>query len=180
MSELGVPAWTAQLRLDLLFKINSELPGKDGGSDDDFRQVSANIVRSAETQTLAHGSAQALDALAGTLHQTQCRVGQRVFTVALPQTICQRHDPRIGGNQGQVGVRIAAQDEKVIADDLCPESTLSRPPLTHLAEHQTGRTVQQEQPTQLMRRYMDLEFDSNPARNNLRIAGKHQLNPGMR
>ena len=46
-SELSVPVVTAELRLDLLVKINSELPGQNGSRNDDFGKISAKIIGSA-------------------------------------------------------------------------------------------------------------------------------------
>ena len=57
---LGVPTRAAQLRLDLLVKINTELPREDRSCDHDIGQLSAEIVVVREAQTLAHGSPQAL------------------------------------------------------------------------------------------------------------------------
>ena len=64
--ELGLPAWAAELRLDLLVKINSELPSENGGGNDNFGELVAYVVWRAETEALVNGSAQALQALAGT------------------------------------------------------------------------------------------------------------------
>ena len=56
--ELSVPVVTAELRLDLLVKINSELPGENGSRNHDFGKISAKIIGSAVAQTFAHGSPQ--------------------------------------------------------------------------------------------------------------------------
>ena len=55
-----MPVVTAELRLDLLVKINSELPGENGSCNHDFGKISAKIIGSAVAQTFAHGSPQAL------------------------------------------------------------------------------------------------------------------------
>src|SRR5215213_8475186 len=85
--ELGLPAWAAELRLDLLVKINSKLPGENGGGNHDFGELVAYVVRSAETEALVHGPPQALQTFARAFCQTQSGIGQSVLAVTIPETI---------------------------------------------------------------------------------------------
>ena len=85
LSVLGLPTRAAQLRLDLLFKIDTELPREDRGCDHDIGQLGADIVVGAEGQALTHGSPQGPDALAGTLDQPQRAIGQAVLAIPLTQ-----------------------------------------------------------------------------------------------
>ena len=174
-SELSVPVVTAELRLDLLVKINSELPGQNGSCNHDFGKISAKIIGSAVAQTFAHGSPQAFDTFAGAFRKAQCRISQSILAVPFPKAIGKRDDPRIGRDQGQIGIRITTKNQKVISDDLCPESTFARSSLAQLAEDDTCRTMQQEKPTQLAWRYMDLKLDADTARNDVGITGRDQL-----
>jgi hypothetical protein len=66
-SVLRVPARAAQLALELLVKINSELSRKDRGCDHYIRELLADIVRGTEAEALTHRSPQTFDALARTL-----------------------------------------------------------------------------------------------------------------
>ena len=110
VSELRVPAGAAELGLYLLVKINSELPSKDCGRDHTSASCSPTSSWRTVAQAFAHGSAQVLDTFAGTLDQTQCGIGQAILAVPLPQPICERHDPWIGRDHRQIGIRITTQD----------------------------------------------------------------------
>ena len=174
-SVLGVPAWTAQLRLDLLLKINPSCRAR----------IAAVIMTSASCRPSSSGapkprpsliaSRRASDTLAGTFSQAQRRVGQRILPVALPQAVRERNDPGVGGDQGQIRVRVTAEDEEAISDDLGPESAFSGPPLAHLAVDDAGSSVQEKQPTQLAWRHVDLKLDADTTRHDVWITWRHQL-----
>jgi hypothetical protein len=66
-SVLRVPARAAQLALDLLVKINSELPSEYRGCDHHIGELRADIFRGTEAEALTHRSSQTLDTLARTL-----------------------------------------------------------------------------------------------------------------
>jgi hypothetical protein len=170
-----VPVETAQLRLDLLIKINSELPGENGSRNHDFGKISAKIIRSPVAQTFAHGSPQALDTFARAFRKAQRGIGKSILAVSFPKAVGKRDDPRIGRDQRQIGVWVATENEKAVSDDLCPESTFTGSSLAQLAEDDTGRSVQQKEPTQLAWRYVDLKFDADTTGNDVGIAGRDQL-----
>ena len=44
---------------------------------------------------------------------------------ALAQSVREGGDPRVGADQGQVGIRIAGHDQELVADDLGPEAALA-------------------------------------------------------
>src|SRR5215217_8096146 len=102
--ELGLPGWAAELRLDLLVKINSKLSGENGGSDHDLGKLPTNVVGRAESQSFAHCSTQAFQAFTRTLCQTQSAVGQSIIPITLAQSIRKCDDPGIGSDQRQIGV----------------------------------------------------------------------------
>ena len=168
-----MPAETAEFRLDLLVKINSKLPSENGGRDDDFGELPAYVIWSAETQSLAHGSPQALQAFSRTLCQSQASIGECIVAVPLQETIGQPDNPRIRGDQRQIWIGVTAQDEEAVANDLRPEPALSRSPFAKFAVHHAGRSVQQEQPAQLTWRYMYLELNAEATRDDVGIAGRH-------
>jgi hypothetical protein len=172
-SEFGLPAGAAEFRLDLLVKINSKLPSENGGRDDDFGKLPAYVIERAETQSLAHGSPQALQAFTGTLCQPQASIGECIIAVPLQQTIGQPDDPRIGGDQRQIWIWVTAQDEESVANDLGPEPALSRSPFAKFAVHDAGRSMQQEEPAQLTWRYMYLKLNAEATRDDVGIAGRH-------
>src|SRR3954451_19925770 len=175
-----MPAGTAEVCLDLLFKINSELPSENRGGDDDFGQLAADVVGRLETEPVTHRSAQTLHAFPGTLCQTQTSIGESILPIPLSQTIGERNDPRVGGDHRQVRVGIAAQNKKAISDDLRPEPALSGSPLAKLAVHHASGPVEQEQTTQLRWRHVNLKLDAETMRNDVGIPWWHQLDPGAR
>ena len=167
-----MPVETAQLGLDLLVKINSELPGENGSCNHNFGKISANIVRSAVAQTFAHGSPQALDTFARAFRKAQRGIGKSILAVSFPKTIRKRDDPRIGRDQRKIGVWVATENEDAVSDDLCPESAFTVSSLAQLAEYDAGRSMQQKEPTQLAWRHVDLKLDADTPGDDVGIAGR--------
>src|SRR5687768_6145216 len=176
-SELGMPARAAELSLNLLVKIDSKLPSKDRGCDHHIGELLTDIVRGTVAQALTHRPPQTLDTVAGTFDQTQSGICQGVLAIPLSQPICERDDPWVRGNHRQIRIGVSTQNEKAVTDDLCPESALSASPFAQLAVDNASCPVQQKSSAQLMWRHMDLELDTEPTRNDVRIARQHQLDP---
>jgi hypothetical protein len=130
VSELRVPAGAAQLGLNLLVKINSELPSKDGGCDQHIGELLTDIVWRTIAQASTHRSAQVLDTFARTFDETQSGIGEAILAIPLPQPIRERHDPWVRSDHRQIGVGVTTKNEKVVTDDLRPEPALSRSSLT--------------------------------------------------
>ena len=117
-----MPAGAAQLGLNLLVKINSELPRKDRSCDQHIGELLTDIVRRTVAQASTHRSAQVLDTFAGTFDETPSGIGEAILAIPLPQPIRERHDPWVRGDHRQIGVGVTTQDEKVVTDDLRPET----------------------------------------------------------